>query len=93
MKRSKYISCIYHTTLFFCSKRSQIKFYAWLNNDDLQLWELQQIAINHSAEIEYKGFMKIYMKYTNEPYSFLTNDTALLANNSLRFRKNLLDSL
>ena len=93
MKKSKYISCFYHTILFFCSKRNQIKFYALLNNEDLEQRELQQIAINHSAEIEYKGFMKIYMKYTNEPYSFLTIDTTLLANNSLRFRKNLLDPL
>ena len=52
--------------------------------------ELQSIAINHSAEIEYKDFMKIYRKCTSEPYFFLTIDTTLLANNFVRFRKNLL---
>ena len=36
--------------------------------------ELQQIALNHSS---YKDFMKIYKKYTKEPYSFLVNDTTL----------------
>ena len=39
--------------------------------------ELQQIAINHSSDIDFKNFMKIYKKYTKEPYSFLVNDTAL----------------
>ena len=37
--------------------------------------------------------MKIYKKCTNEPYSLLTTDITLPANNSLRFRKYLLDSL
>ena len=52
--------------------------------------ELQQIATNHSADIDYKDFMKTYRKCTSEPYSFLTIDTTLPANDSLRFRKNLL---
>ena len=55
--------------------------------------ELQQIAIKHSADINYKDFMKIYKKCTSEPYSFLTIDTTLPSNNTLRFRKNLLDPL
>ena len=50
--------------------------------------ELQSITINHSEDIDYKGFMRIYRKCTNKPYSFLTTDTTLLANDSLRFRKN-----
>ena len=54
--------------------------------------ELQQIAINHSADIDYKGFLKIYRNCTNEPYSFFTIDTALHADNPIRFRKNVLDS-
>ena len=52
--------------------------------------ELQQISINHSADIDYKDFMKIYRKYTIQPYSFLIIDTTLPDNNSLRFRKGLL---
>ena len=36
--------------------------------------ELQQIALNHLSDIDFKGFMKIYKKYTKEPYSFLVND-------------------
>ena len=49
--------------------------------------ELQQIALNHWSDIDFKDFMKIYKKCTTRPYSFLVNDTTLP---SLRFRKNLL---
>ena len=51
--------------------------------------ELQQIAINHSSNIDFKGFIKIYKKFTVEPYSFLVNDTTLPSDIPLRFRKNL----
>ena len=32
--------------------------------------ELQQTAINHSADTDYKDFLKIYRNCTKEPYSF-----------------------
>ena len=51
--------------------------------------ELQNIATNHSADIDYKAFIKIYRECTKEPYSFLTIDTTLPSTNSLRFRKSL----
>ena len=51
--------------------------------------ELQQIAINHSSDINTKDFANIYRKCTAEPYSSLVNDTTLPSNNPLRFRKNL----
>ena len=49
--------------------------------------ELQQIAINHSSDINTKDFANIYRKCTAEPYSFLVNDTTLASDNPLRFRK------
>ena len=52
--------------------------------------ELQQIALNHSADIDYKDFIKINRKRASEPYSFLTIDTILSVNYLLKFRKNLL---
>ena len=55
--------------------------------------ELQNIAIKHSAETDYKDFMKIYRECTREPYNFLTIDTTLPASNPLSFRKNLFDTL
>ena len=50
--------------------------------------ELQQIACNHSSDIDFKDFMKLYKDYTNEPYLYLVNDATLLLDNPLRFRKN-----
>ena len=52
--------------------------------------ELQQIALNHSSDIDFKDFMKIYKKCTAEPYPFLVIETILPSNNPLRFRENLL---
>ena len=52
--------------------------------------ELQQIALNHSSDIDFKDFIKIYKKCTAEPYSFLVNDSTLPSDDPLRFRKNLL---
>ena len=51
---------------------------------------LQKIATNHSADIDYKDFVKIYRKCRSEPYSFLTIDSTLSASGLLIFRKNLL---
>ena len=42
--------------------------------------ELQNIAINHSADIDYQDFMKIYIECTREPYNFLTIDTLPASN-------------
>ena len=53
--------------------------------------ESQNIAINHSADIDYKDFLKIYREYTKDSYSFLTIDITLSAINPLRFRKYLFD--
>ena len=55
--------------------------------------ELQNIATNHSANIVYKDFIKMYRECTKEPYNFLTIDITLPSNNPLRFRKNLFNTL
>ena len=54
--------------------------------------ELQNIAITHSVDTDYKDFMKIYRECRKESYSFLTIDTTLPASDTLRFRKNLFHS-
>ena len=46
--------------------------------------------MNQSSDVDFKDFIKIYKKYTEEPYSFLVNDTTLPSDNPLRFRKNIL---
>ena len=53
--------------------------------------ELQNIAINHSADIDYKGLVKIYRDCTKEPYNFLTIDTTQPVDK--RFKKNFNDLL
>ena len=53
--------------------------------------ELQNIAINHSADIDYKDFVKIYRDCTKEPYNFLTIDTTQPIDK--RFKKNFNDPL
>ena len=52
--------------------------------------ELQQTALNHSSDIDFKDFMKICKKCTAKPYSFLVNHTTLPSDDPLRFRKNFL---
>ena len=47
--------------------------------------ELQQITSNHSSDIDFKDFMKIYKNCTTEPYSFLVNDRTLPSDDPLRF--------
>ena len=49
--------------------------------------ELQQIAVNHSSDINTKDFITIYKKCTDKPNSFLVIDTTNPSNNPLRFRK------
>ena len=55
--------------------------------------ELQNLALNHSVDIDYNDFIKIYRECTKEPFNFLTIDTTLPASNPLRFRKRLFESL
>ena len=51
--------------------------------------ELQEIALNHSSDIDFEDFMKIHKKCTAE-HSFLVNDTNVSSDDPLSFRKNLL---
>ena len=54
--------------------------------------ELQNISFDHSADIDYKEFLKISKNCANKPYSFFTIDTTVTADNPMRFRKNFSDS-
>ena len=93
MQKSKYFTCVYHSVFFFCSKRREIKFDTLFDYENQQQRRIaQNIAINHSADIDCKNFEKIYRKCTKEPYYFLTIDTTLSASDLLRFRKNLFRS-
>ena len=54
--------------------------------------ELQQIALNHSSDIDSRDFIKIRKKCTAEQYSFLVNDPTFPSDNPLRFRKHMIKS-
>ena len=55
--------------------------------------ELQQIAYNHSSDIDFKNFMNVYKKWTAKPYSSLVIDDTLASDNCSRFIKNLLEKI
>ena len=67
-----------NTTHFFITKISNKR-------------ELQQIAINHSSDINPQYFINIYRECTVEPFSFFVNDTTLASDNTLTFRKLFLE--
>ena len=66
MQKTKYFNLFFNTH-YNCTHYILFK----LNNKR----ELQNIAINHSADIDYKDFIKIYRICTKEPFNFLTIDT------------------
>ena len=45
--------------------------------------ELQNIAFNHSADIDYQDLIKIYRECTKKPHNFWTIDTKLPASDPL----------
>ena len=58
--------------------------------------ELQQIAFNHSSDIDHQDFRNLHKNCTAKSYSFLfflVNDATLASDNFSRFRKNLLERI
>ena len=55
--------------------------------------KLQQIAYNHSSNIDFKDFINLYKKCTAKSYSFLVIDATLASDNPSHFRKNLLERI
>ena len=55
--------------------------------------KLQQIAFNHSSDIDFQDFLNIHKKCTAKPYYFLVIGTTLLSHNPLHFRKNLVQRI
>ena len=83
----------YHTDLFLCSKRCQIKFntlFDYENQEKKENYKILQLIILQTL------ITKILRKFTENAqenhFFFLTIDTTLPAINLLRFRKNLFDS-
>ena len=55
--------------------------------------EFQQIAFNHSSDIDFKDFMNLCKICTAKPYCFLVIDATLASDNPSHFRKNLLERI
>ena len=70
MQKDKYIPCIYHTILFSVPKDVRLNSTHYIIMKINNKTELQNNAINHSADIDYKDFMKIYRECTKEPVIF-----------------------
>ena len=44
--------------------------------------------MNHSSDIDFKDFIKMYRKCTAEPCSFLVNDATLVSDKKLQYNVN-----
>ena len=88
MQKTKYFTQSYFSVLKDVRLNSTHYLIMKINNGK----ELQNIAINHSADIDYKDFVKIYRECTRKPYSFLAIDPTLPASDLLKFRKSLFSS-
>ena len=62
--------CFLSQSYFFIPKSVRLNSAHYLITKINNKRELQNIAINHSADIDYKDFLKIYRNCTKESYSF-----------------------
>ena len=81
----------FNSVLFQCSKDVRLNCTHYIIFKLNSKRELQNIAINHLADIDYKDLVKIYRDCTKEPYNFLTTDTTQPVDK--RFKKNFSDPL
>ena len=73
MQKTKYFNRVYHSVLFFCSKipkdvRLNTIHYLIMKINNRE--ELRNIATKHSADIDYKDFVKIYRECTKKRILF-----------------------
>ena len=52
----------------------------------------KKIAIDHSADIDYQDFLKIYRNCAKDLYYFLTINTTLPSSDPLKYRKSFFDA-
>ena len=82
------ISIVFITQSYF-----KVPQYLRLNSTHFVIMKIpnkRELTLNHSSDIDFKYFMKIYKKCTAKPYPLLVNNTTLPSYDPLRFRKNLL---
>ena len=49
--------------------------------------------LNHSSDLDFKGFMNLFKKYNAKSYSLLVIDATLSSDNLLCFSKNILERI
>ena len=54
--------------------------------------ELQMIANNHSADVEFNEFLRLYKKFTRGAHDFMVVDNTLPSGHDSRFRQNLMSN-
>ena len=90
--RKLYISLVFITQSVFAEPKSIVLIPMHYFIPEISTkGELQQTPFNHSSGNNFKDFVNLYKKCTAKPYSFLVIDATLISNNSLHFRKNLLE--
>ena len=92
MEKIEYLTCIIFLPYFSVPKHVRLNLTHYLIIEINSKRELQNIAINNSADIDYKDVMMICRKCTEESFFFLTIDTTLPASDALGFRKHFLRS-
>ena len=76
------ISLVFITQSYFAVPKN-----IWINSTHYFIMkipnkrELQQIACNHSSDIDFKGFMNLYKKCTAKLYSFLVINATQISDN------------
>ena len=86
-KKLKYL--VFMTESYFLvpkNIRLKSKYYFVIKISNKQ--ELQQIAFNHSSNIEFRDFTNFYRKCKAKPYSFLAIDCILVSDSCLDFSEN-----
>ena len=73
MQKTKYLACFYHSVLFFVPNYVRLNSTHHLIMKINSKKEFQNIAINHSADIDFKDFVKIFRECTRKPHSFFDN--------------------
>ena len=88
------ISLVFITQSYFAAPKNirlNSAHYSIMNISNKR--ELQQIAFNHSPDIDFRDFLNLYKKYNAKPYSLLVIDATLASDNPLRLRKNVLERI
>ena len=84
------ISLVFITQSYFAVPKSSTHYFVMKSPNKR---ELQQIAFNHSSDIDFQDFTSLYKKCAAKPHYFLAIGTTLASDNPLRFRKNLVERI